>query len=106
MEVLDRKKSKNVAEMSDLEIKGYVFNFLQKAKSRKKLLRYFEAVEYIEFDEDVETSEYNLTPEQEEELMLSVAECDVPTNLISHEEAVNQIEIFFDTRQNPKNRPY
>jgi hypothetical protein len=88
MEVLNR----NVADMSDLEIKGYVFNFLQKAESRTKLIRYYEAVEYIEFDEDVETSEYNLTPEQEAELILSEAECDDPKNLVSHEEAVKQIE--------------
>ena len=91
MEVLNR----NVTNMSDLEIKGYVFNFLQKAESRTKLIRYFEAVEYIEFEEDVEdieTSDYVLTPNQEAELMLSVAECDDPNNLVSHEEAVNQIE--------------
>jgi ABC-type microcin C transport system duplicated ATPase subunit YejF len=92
MEVLNR----NVANMSDLEIKGYVFNFLQKAESRTKLIRYFEAVEYIEFEEDVETSPYNFTPEQVAQIMLADAECDDPNNLVSHEEAVNQIESWLN----------
>lgn len=89
MEVLNR----NVANMSDLEIKGYVFNFLQKAESRQKLIRYFEAVEYIEFEEDVEdveTSDYNLTPEQEAELEEAIAETYDPAKLISHEDVMKK----------------
>jgi histidyl-tRNA synthetase len=92
MEVLNR----NVANMSDLEIKGYVFNFLQKAESRQKLIRYFEAVEYIEFEEDVETSDHNFTPEQVAQILLADAECDDPNNLVAHEEAINQIESWLN----------
>ncbi len=45
----------------------------------------------VELETDIETA-YNLTPEQEAELALSVAECDDPANLVSHEEAIKQIE--------------
>ena len=38
------------------------------------------------------TSNYNLTPEQEAELLMADAECDDPTNLVSHEDAVKEIE--------------
>ena len=38
------------------------------------------------------TSDYNLTPEQEAELLMADAECDDPTNLVSHEDAVREIE--------------
>ncbi len=81
----------NVAEMSELELKGILFSIIQKAKSKKKLLRYFKAVKEVELETDVETA-YYLTPEQETELALSIAECDDPANLVTHEEAIKQIE--------------
>ena len=94
MEMLRR----NIAGMNELEMKGFIFDFIQKADG-KKLQRYAEVVEYMDFDEDiedVETSNYNLTPEQEAELMISVAECDDPKNLISHEDAVKEIESWLN----------
>ena len=79
----------NIADMSELEIKGILFSIIQKAKSKKKLMRYFEAVKDVEFETEIT---YHLTPEQEVELALSVAECDDPANLVTHEEAIKQIE--------------
>ncbi len=79
----------NVAEMSELELKGILFSIIQKAKSKKKLIRYFEAVKDVEQEYD---TAHNLTPEQEAELALSVAECDDLENLVPHEEAIKQIE--------------
>ena len=38
------------------------------------------------------TGKYNLTPEQEAELLIADSECDDPANLVSHEDAVNEIE--------------
>jgi predicted DNA binding protein len=103
MEVLSR----NAANMSDLEKKGFIFNAIQKADS-KKLERYVEIVEFIEDEEevedvtDVETSDYRLTPEQEAELMLAVAECDDPKNLVSHKKAVTQIESWLNRSIKPE----
>ena len=83
------KLEMNVAEMSELELKGILFSIIQKAKSKKKLLRYFEAVKNVELASE---TTYNLTPEQEAELALSIEECDDPANLVAHDEAVKQIE--------------
>jgi hypothetical protein len=93
MEVLNRNVANN---MSDLEIKGYVFSFLQKTENRKKLMRYFEAVEYIEFgedldfEEDIEASDFDLTPEQEADLVEAIAETYDPTKLIDHEDVMKK----------------
>ena len=46
---------------------------------------------------------HNLTAEQEAELMISVAECDDPNNLISHEDAVREIESWL---KRPKKSTY
>jgi hypothetical protein len=88
MEMLRR----NIANMNELEMKGFIFDFIQKADG-KKLERYAEVVEYMDFAEDiedVETSDYNLTPEQERELDEGIAETYDPTKLISHEDVMKK----------------
>lgn len=88
MEMLRR----NIANMNELEMKGFIFDFIQKADG-KKLERYAEVVEYMDFDEDiedVETSDYNLTPEQEIELDEAIAETYDPTKQIDHEDVMKK----------------
>ncbi len=83
---------KNIASMNELEMKGFIFDFIQKADG-KKLERYAEVVEYMDFDEDiedVETSDYNLTAAQEIELDEAIAETYDPTKLISHEDVMKK----------------
>jgi hypothetical protein len=76
---------------NDFELKGILLSLIGKAK-RKQLIRVFEVLkEPAETVEDIETTPYALTPEQEAELAIAVEETYHEENLISHEEALNQL---------------
>ena len=82
--------------MNVLELKGSIIERVAQLQNQS-LLAHLDAIikEFIESDgEDwyKKTSDYTLTPEQEANLIIAEAECDDPTNLVSHDEAVKQIE--------------
>ena len=49
------------------------------------------------------TNGYKLAPDQEKQMMIALAECNNPNNLVSHEEAVFQIETWLNRPITSKN---
>lgn len=85
----------DISTMNDLEMRGILLNLIAKAK-RKQLIRLFETFkndkdEYIEVDTDIENLPYALSLEQEAELAEAIEETYHEENLISHEEALNEL---------------
>jgi hypothetical protein len=81
----------DINTVNDFELKGILLSLIGKAK-RKQLIRVFEVLkETPESVEDIETTPYALTPEQEAELAIAIEETYHEENLISHEEALNEL---------------
>lgn len=81
----------DITAVNDFELKGILLSMIGTAK-RKQLVRVFEILkEPIETIEDIETTPYALTAEQEIELAIAIEETYHEENLISHEEALNQL---------------
>ena len=77
----------NIMDMNDLEIKGILYDVIQKTRSRQDLLRYFDAFIDVEIEKKTEFWE-QYTPEQRAELDRSYEESFNPDNWVSHEEVM------------------
>jgi hypothetical protein len=86
MKVLDL----NVMDMNELEIKGVLHGIIQKARNKKKLLRYFDAFKDVEI-EDSSDGWSDLSIEQQKKLDHAIAQTYDPTQLVSKEEAYKMI---------------
>jgi phosphohistidine phosphatase SixA len=80
----------NINKATDNELKAMAFSLIENAKSRFQLLQYIEAVNGVY--ETYEQTEYNLTPEQEAQLIKDIEETYDDENLISHEAATEELK--------------
>jgi phosphohistidine phosphatase SixA len=80
----------NINQATDNELKAIAFSLIENAKSRFQLLRYVEAV--ADVSKTYEETEYNLTPAQEAQLIKDIEETYNDENLISHEEATEELK--------------
>lgn len=77
----------NIMDMNELEIKSILHGIIQKARSKQKLLRYFDAVKDVEIEEKTDFWE-QYTPEQRTEIEFAIEESFNPENWVSHEEVM------------------
>jgi hypothetical protein len=77
----------NIMDMNELEIKSVLHGIIQKARNKKKLLRYFDAFKDVEIEEQSDLWE-QYTPEQRAALDQSYEESFNPENWVSHEEVM------------------
>jgi hypothetical protein len=77
----------NIMDMNELEIKSVLHGIIQKARNKKKLLRYFDAFKDVEIEEQSDLLE-QYTPEQRAALDQSYEESFNPENWVSHEEVM------------------
>jgi uncharacterized protein YkvS len=82
-------KVAEINSMSDFEIKGILVSLIGKAK-RSELIQFVEALKEV-IEKDNENLSYNLTFEQEQELEQAIAETYNEENLISHDQALNEL---------------
>ena len=80
----------NIMEMNELEIKSVLHGIIQKARNKKKLLRYFDAFKDVE-TEDSSDGWNDLSIEQQKKLDHAIAQTYDPTQLVSKEEAYKMI---------------
>lgn len=80
----------NINNATDNELKAFVFNLIENAKNKFQLLQYVEAVNDV--SKTYEETEYNLTPEQEAQLIKDIEETYDDENLISHEAATEELK--------------
>jgi phosphohistidine phosphatase SixA len=80
----------NINQATDNELKAMAFSLIENAKNRFQLLQYIEAVNGVY--ETYEQTEYNLTPEQEAQLIKDIEETYDDENLISHEAATEELK--------------
>jgi hypothetical protein len=78
----------NIENMNDLELKGVLHGFIEKAKNRKQLVRFAEAL-MLSVDED-KAFWKDYTPEQKEEIEKAIEESYDPKNWVSHEEVMQK----------------
>jgi hypothetical protein len=80
----------NINKATDNELKAMAFSLIENAKNRFQLLQYIEAVNGVY--KTYEETEYNLTPEQEAQLIKDIEETYDDENLISHEAATEELK--------------
>jgi NRPS condensation-like uncharacterized protein len=80
----------NINKATDNELKAMAFSLIENAKSRFQLLQYIEAVNDVYKTQ--EETEYNLTPEQEAQLIKDIEETYDDENLITHEAATEELK--------------
>ncbi len=78
----------DITQMNDLEIKGALHGFIEKAKNRKQLLRFMEALTST-LDEDASFWK-DYSPEQRGEIEEAIEESYQPENWVSHEEVMQK----------------
>ena len=76
--------------MSVLELKGELLDMVSSVKNEQLLLRLKQAFRQVTDDELV-TSDFALTPEQEAELAEAIEETYHEENLVSHETALKEL---------------
>jgi hypothetical protein len=78
----------DITQMNDLEIKGTLHGFIEKAKNRTQLMRFIEAFNSAFDDDTVFWSDY--TPEQKAEIEEAIEESYHPENWVSHEDVMKK----------------
>jgi hypothetical protein len=77
----------NIMDMNELEIKSILHGIIQKARNKRKLLRYFDAFKEVEVEDKTDFwAEY--TPEQRADIEFAIEESFNPENWVSHEEVM------------------
>ena len=80
----------NIDNINDLEIKGILHGYIEKAKNRKQLLRFFEAIRHTADEDALFWKDY--TAEQKAEIETAIEESYNPENWIAHEEVMGKYE--------------
>ena len=80
----------DVNQMNDLEIKGILHDFIEKAENREQLIRYVEALK--EADDASFWQDYTL--EQKAEIENAIEESYEPENWVSHEKAMSRYAMW------------
>jgi hypothetical protein len=85
---------KNIASFNELELKGYLIGFIERAKDRAQLLRFVQAVEDVTEDSEAEVAAFwhRYSPEQRAELEKSYEESYNPSKWVSHEDVMKKYE--------------
>ncbi len=78
----------DITQMNDLEIKGALHGFIEKAKNRKQLLRFMEALTNTLDDDTAFWQDYS--PEQRVEIEEAIEESYQPENWVPHEEVMQK----------------
>ena len=78
----------DVNQMNDLEIKGILHDFIEKAENREQLIRYVEALKESADEDALFWQDY--TPEQRTEIEDAIEESYKPENWVSHEEVMQK----------------
>jgi hypothetical protein len=76
----------NVMDMNELEIKSILHGLIQKARNKRKLLRYFDAFKDVE-TEEISDGWSDLPIEEQMKLDAAIAETYDTANLVSKEDA-------------------
>ena len=80
----------DVNQMNDLEIKGILHDFIEKAENREQLIRYVEALK--EADDASFWQDYTL--EQKAEIENAIEESYEPENWVSHEKVMSRYAMW------------
>lgn len=82
----------DLTTMNDFEIKGLLLSLIEKAK-RNQLIQVaaFLKENTASLDDDIDNSAYALNAEQEAELQIAIEETYHKENLITHNEALNEL---------------
>jgi hypothetical protein len=83
-------QSLDIEKMNDLELKGMLHGFIEKAKNRKQLLRVFEALQFSTDEDALFWKDY--TVEQKAEIEQAIEESYDPKNWVSHDEVMKKYE--------------
>jgi hypothetical protein len=83
-------QSLDIEKMNDLELKGMLHGFIEKAKNRKQLLRVFEALQFSTDEDALFWKDY--TAEQKAEIEQAIEESYDPKNWVSHDEVMKKYE--------------
>ncbi len=92
--------SNTTAAFNDLELRGYLYSLIEKAKDRTQLLLFANAVEPF-FDENIGMDYENevagwqdLSVSQQNALKLAIEESNHPQNLVPHDEVLKMMDAW------------
>ena len=78
----------DIDQMNDLEIKGILHSFIEKAKNRKQLIRFVEALKQTVDEDALFWKDY--TADQKAEIENAIEESYKPENWVAHEEVMQK----------------